>query len=329
MYCCGIEQASRACGSNGVARWERVKALSVVVQLDSLSLSIAERCMEGLELCSGPLEECVAEELLDEAVRFAGFLLSRDVKAFLAFISSDIGPVSLAYFPVEGLVSTFVKLHSRFHRLPVGLPVESQPILVSQVSGASLEVLAPVVVLDPFQTSDPAPAPISSVSAPVEGNLERTSLGDSFLSDGPSPVQARPWWRFSSSFSVSVHVGAFRRLWLSVVGLRGCGFVLVLFWSGADLIPLLLVTRLLSVRAVVVFDFLGRPALPAVRWSPSGSFCVWLWVVVSATAAGCRWLFVFGAFPPVGGFVGWFACPTSFFAPSLFSSAFPLPLPLL
>ncbi|KAH9315437.1 hypothetical protein KI387_024064, partial [Taxus chinensis] len=86
---------------HGVEQWERVKVLSKVVQLDSLSLSLVERCMEGMELCSGPLEDCLAEEMLDEAVRFAGFLLSRDVKAFLAFISSDVGPVYFTHFPVE------------------------------------------------------------------------------------------------------------------------------------------------------------------------------------------------------------------------------------
>ncbi|KAH9330543.1 hypothetical protein KI387_002651 [Taxus chinensis] len=75
-----------------------------------------ERCVDGLVLCSGPLEEILAPGLLKEANQTVGFLLSWDVKAFLAALRSDPGPVSIAPFLVEELVSTFLKFYSCFHR---------------------------------------------------------------------------------------------------------------------------------------------------------------------------------------------------------------------
>ncbi|KAH9317845.1 hypothetical protein KI387_019614 [Taxus chinensis] len=128
-----IGNALKACVGDGVKGWERVLELNVVAQLDLLTRCLAER--------------------------FAGFLLSRDVKAFLLAVTRNVGPVVLALFPVEGLVSTFVKFYSRFHCSSSGLVVESLSVTASTDSGVLLGVKTTAVV----SALPRAPAPVSSV----------------------------------------------------------------------------------------------------------------------------------------------------------------------
>ncbi|KAH9309104.1 hypothetical protein KI387_037015, partial [Taxus chinensis] len=126
----------KASDFNGAKQWEMVKEHNEVVQLDFLSLCLEKWCMESLLLCSGPLDDNLVKGIFEEDRRFVGFLLSQDVKAFLA-LERIPSPVSLKPFPVEELESTFVRFYSCFHRSqlvePNMEPLPAETTLISPI----------------------------------------------------------------------------------------------------------------------------------------------------------------------------------------------------
>ncbi|KAH9311709.1 hypothetical protein KI387_026744, partial [Taxus chinensis] len=172
-----IEQAVRASDIHGAVWWELAKEFNEVVQLDFLSHCLADRCMELL-LRSSPLEASLEKGLFEEVWRFAGFLLSQDVKAFLTF-KKDPGPVLLKPFPMGDLVSTFVSFYSKDEMI-----MEPPPEAAEQISEVLPKVeaheVAPELLLAPNTQSDL----ISSVPAIVDGPSEwpnRIRNNDLFL----------------------------------------------------------------------------------------------------------------------------------------------------
>ncbi|KAH9316137.1 hypothetical protein KI387_024764, partial [Taxus chinensis] len=139
---------------NGTEQWALVKEHNEVVQLEFLSLCLAKRCMECLMLRLGPLNDILVKGLFEEARRFVGFLLRKDVKAFLS-LKRFPGLVSLVPFPVEMLVSTFVHLFSRFHYPPI-VPFSAPLRFESPLFSLSFPLVAELVQEgEVLQTPDP------------------------------------------------------------------------------------------------------------------------------------------------------------------------------
>ncbi|KAH9318957.1 hypothetical protein KI387_020726, partial [Taxus chinensis] len=97
-----VDEALWAYDDLSIERWERVKALNIVVKLELLCSRLVKCCMEGLVSHSGPLEESLDIGLLKEDNQSTGFNLSRDVKNFLVAFTSASSPILFVPFLIEG-----------------------------------------------------------------------------------------------------------------------------------------------------------------------------------------------------------------------------------